>query len=233
MSIIKFNNVTFGYSEEKILENLTFEIKKNAFEAILSQSGTGKTTILNLINKRLNPKKGTIIRNFHKCGFIMQQDSLIPQINVLNNVYYACGDKEKSLKYLKAVKLQQAEKLYPPMLSKGMQKRVEIARALSIEPEVLLLDEAFANLDHFTKIAMIAQLKHFSREFGTTVIYVTHDIEEALISCDHIKVLMNNPVSKIIDFQIKEYSNKKEIKKAILEILKKQSEIKVVRTLNK
>ncbi len=232
MCIIKFDNVTFGYSDKNIIENLSFEIEFNTFDAFLSQSGTGKTTILNLINGRLNQFSGKIIRNFKKCGFIMQQDSLIPQINVLNNIYYACGNKDKAYKYLNVIGLKQTEKLYPSMLSKGMQKRIEIARALSIEPEVLLLDEAFANLDHFTKISMIAQLKHFAKEFKTTVIYVTHDIDEAMIACDNIKVLKDNPVSDIKNFKLGNEVEKKSFKKDILRILKKQTEIKVNKIKN-
>ncbi|MEF3255697.1 MAG: ATP-binding cassette domain-containing protein, partial [Deferribacterales bacterium] len=181
MSIVEFKDLTFSYSKGFILENLNLNFKKGRFTAILGESGCGKTTILKLIAGVLTPTSGTIIKNFNKLGVVLQGDSLIENISVIKNIDYISGDRNMSLKALKLVGLENIQKLKGKTLSKGMKKRVEIARALSIEPDLMIMDEPFANLDYFTKLSLITGLKHFISEINATFIYITHDIDEALL----------------------------------------------------
>ncbi|MCA1927049.1 MAG: ATP-binding cassette domain-containing protein [Calditerrivibrio sp.] len=208
MDIVSFQDCCFSYDgNNNILENLTINFKKDRFTAILGESGCGKTTILNLIIKRLSPTSGVVVRNFSNVGVVLQADSLIDNISVLRNVMYVCNDKDKAIDALKLVEMEEFSKNKAKTLSKGMKKRVEIARALSIKPDLVIMDEPFANLDHFTKISLVASLKHFIKNSYASFIYITHDIDEALVVSDTIVAFNKRPLNnylKIDDIQLKD-----------------------------
>jgi len=161
MGIVILENVSFAYDEKLIIEDLSLNFKKSKFEAILGESGIGKTTLIKIILSKIETQKGYVVRNYEKIGVVLQYDSLIESLSVLKNLCYVCGEKDVALKSLELVGLSEIVKMKAKTLSKGMKKRVEIARAISIAPDLVVMDEPFGNLDYFTKLNIVASLKHF------------------------------------------------------------------------
>lgn len=200
--MIKFQSVTFGYNENQILfKNLTFEIKKNNFCAILGRSGSGKSTILYLISgiEQLNGKKfnyGSILshdgivfddkKNFlhteqRNIAMIFQTPSLFPHKTVLENIYFAMKKKNKDLvlEILQKIQMDQYIDSYPNQLSIGQQQRIAFARAIISDANILLLDEPFSGLDFESKFLLYNLLLEIKLKSEKTIILVTHDFDEA------------------------------------------------------
>lgn len=222
MDILRLQSLSFGYEDKTIIKDLTLHFKSNRFEAILGESGIGKTTLINLILGRLKPTGGEITKNFKKIGFVSQYDSLIENISVLKNIEYVSGDKDSSIEALKLVGLSNVAPLKARVLSKGMKKRVEIARALSINPDLIIMDEPFGNLDYFTKLNLVAGLKHFIKRINATFIYITHDIDEALIISDNITIFNTKPLqNNYMRLEGVDLLDKKSTKEEILKFISK------------
>lgn len=224
MCIVEFKNVSFKYSEYNIIDNLSIKFSKNRFEGILGQSGIGKTTLIKLILGRLTQDKGEIVRNFKRTGVMFQADTLIENLSVLKNMLYVTNDKRSAMKFLQMVGLNDFAHFKAKHLSKGMKKRVEIARALCIYPELVVMDEPFGNLDLLTKINLASKIKFHLNELETSFIYITHDIEEALTICDNITVFYEKPLNinfkRYIDVQ---HKDKSILSKEIKEFIKRTS----------
>jgi NitT/TauT family transport system ATP-binding protein len=175
---------------------------------IVGASGCGKTTLLRMLDGLIAPTSGSILLDQQPIdgpgygrAFVFQQDRLLPWRNVVSNVMLGSeikgnarpADRERALKFIDLVGLGGFEKHYPHELSGGMRQRVNLARALTAEPEVLLLDEPFASLDAQTREIMQAELLRVWRETRKTALFVTHQIDEAVYLSDRVVILTVRP----------------------------------------
>lgn len=193
-------------TELPVLEDISFSMPRGSITCIVGASGCGKSTLLRAIagidprhegTIRIDGK--TITRPEKNIGMVFQEPRLFPWLTVEKNIHYALDgvnqEKKQELteQYIQLVGLTGFEKAYPAQLSGGMAQRAGIARALVNQPPVLLLDEPFGALDTFTKITMQNELKRIQATSDTTMIMVTHDIDEAIFLSDQIIVLTSRP----------------------------------------
>jgi ABC-type nitrate/sulfonate/bicarbonate transport system ATPase subunit len=190
------------------LENVSIRIVPREFVSIVGQSGCGKSTLLNILVGLVSPESGTVTLRTDKTdlqgliGFVPQEDRLLPWRTVLRNVEYPLeikGDvsprerREIALDRLERVGLSHARDFHPHQLSGGMRQRVSIARALTTDPEVLLLDEPFGALDAWTRSSLHQVLSEIKQRQKFSVILVTHDVQEALTLSDSVITLKPSP----------------------------------------
>lgn len=211
---IDIRNVSFGYTNSSVasatIESITMAIEKGSFISIVGPSGCGKTTLLRLITGLISQTTGNILidglspdqaRKDRLIGYVFQQPVLFDWRTVRQNVELPgeiFGQKsivDNSDKYLKLVGLADVADYYPQELSGGMQSRVAIARALIHKPEVLLLDEPFADLDELNREHMNLELLTIWAETNTTMVFVTHNVQEAIFLSDIVYVLNEKPAT--------------------------------------
>lgn len=207
----------------EVLRDISFQVAKGEIVCIVGASGCGKSTLLRAIAGLDMGHEGDVIINGKKVtrpekshGMVFQEHRLFPWLTVEQNVSYALDGVSKEEKarrvkeYIELVGLTGFEKSYPGQLSGGMAQRGGIARALVNEPSVLLLDEPFGALDTFTKISMQEELKRIQKESHTTMVMVTHDIDEAVYLSNHVVVLSSRPgtIKDIIKVELSEPRNR-------------------------
>jgi len=193
-----------GREDEKVLQNITLNIERHEFVSFVGPSGCGKSTLLNLISGLLTPTEGEILMDNDRVlepqkelGFVFQDYSLFPWLTVFDNVAFGLKmnkiPKEKISievnRILKKVGLWDALKKYPHELSGGMQQRTAIARVLANHSDYLLMDEPFGALDYQTRLNMQQFLLQIWRDFKKTILFVTHNVEEAVMLSDRIFLL--------------------------------------------
>jgi NitT/TauT family transport system ATP-binding protein len=198
------------------LKDVNISVEKGDFVSFVGPSGCGKSTLLNIIAGLLPPSAGTaelygeaITSPSRRMGFMFQTAVLLPwrtvEANVLlpAEVYGLKPDsvREKARSVIEAVGLKDFIKAYPKQLSGGMQQRVALARVLTYEPEILLMDEPFGALDEFTREAMNLELMRITQSAGITCVFVTHNITEAVFLSDKVVVMTPRPgkVSGVVD----------------------------------
>lgn len=201
-NIIEFLNVKKSYGDNRVLNDFSIEIEKGSFVTIIGSSGCGKTTVLKMINGLLVPDAGKIrikgediknkdqIQLRRNIGYAIQGSVLFPHMTVEENIAYVPNllnkkDKAKTKsavdKWMNIVGLtEELKDRYPAELSGGQQQRVGIARALAASPEILLMDEPFGAVDEITRKQLQSELLDIYQKTGITVLFVTHDIGEAL-----------------------------------------------------
>lgn len=198
---------SFNTGEGKIdvIDNISFSLDEGNFLCIVGPSGCGKTTLLRMMCGLERPTSGTILINgeppnprVQKFGVIFQEDSLLPWRTVLKNVQFAqeiCGacSVEVARRYLSLVGLDGFEDYYPHQLSGGMKKRVAIARALAVDPDIMMMDEPFADLDAQTRWILQNELLSIWSKLRKTVIFITHNVEEAIFLGQEVIVLTKRP----------------------------------------
>lgn len=201
---------TYGTNNDaaQVLRDISFSIKRSEIISILGESGCGKSTLLNIIGGFEQPSKGKVILNgqvvdkpSRNCVMLFQNYGLLPWRSVYKNVELGLESlnlsakerRERAEKYLKLVGLENTGNQLPHQLSGGMQQRVAIARALVTEPEMILMDEPFAALDTFNRYYLQDELINIQRESKTTIVLVTHDIDEAVFLSDRIFIMGKNP----------------------------------------
>ncbi|MCC5942713.1 MAG: ABC transporter ATP-binding protein [Balneolaceae bacterium] len=206
--MICVQNVNHSYGSVDVLKNVNLDIYQGEFLAIVGPSGCGKTTLLNLISEYEKPVSGNIKRN-GALRMVYQQDGLFPWLTVTENIGLGLRHlKNKTEKMhqieeaIQLIGLQGFENHYPHQLSGGMRQRVELARALSGESDILLMDEPFSALDYLTRLKMRNELVRFLKERPRTVVLVTHDIEEAAQLADRIIPLTTRPATIISEKKI-------------------------------
>lgn len=221
---VKDLDVTFkdnSGNDVKALTGVNLDIYKGEFISLLGPSGCGKTTLLRSIADLQEPTDGTIrisgqtpkeLRLQQKFGFVFQQPVLFDWRTVKKNVelpleimYQSKADRSKRAdEMLEMVGLKDFANHFPKQLSGGMQQRVNIARAFGIRPEILLMDEPFSALDEFTKEKLYEDLLRIWRQTNKTIIFVTHNIQEAVFLSDRICVLSPHPgrLSTIVDVDL-------------------------------
>lgn len=202
--------VDFAYPDGSVVFNaLDLSAKPGEFLVILGPSGCGKSTLLNLLSGFLQPGAGSVRINegevrpeMPELGYVFQSPQLFPWLTVLDNVCFGLKmagrlapheQVAKALHYLQLVGLQDAAAKLPHQLSGGMRQRVALARALAPEPALLLADEPFGALDAMTRRHLNEELLRLWSQLGQTVIFITHDIDEAVFLADRVVVLGRAP----------------------------------------
>ena len=202
MSIIEYKNVRMAYGEKVVVENFNLSIEKGEFVTIIGSSGCGKTTILKMVNGLVRPVDGNVLvegRDTRETdltmlrqniGYAIQGSVLFPHMTVEKNIAYVPNllnkrDKKRTEqaveKWMNIVGLEDSLRgRFPSELSGGQQQRVGIARALAASPDILLMDEPFGAVDEITRGSLQEEISRIHRETGITVLFVTHDIGEAL-----------------------------------------------------
>ncbi|WP_107947256.1 ABC transporter ATP-binding protein [Lysinibacillus parviboronicapiens] len=206
--LISIQQVSKTFAEQSVLNQISLDIQKGEVIAILGKSGCGKSTLLNLVGGFEQPTTGQIFldnqvvtKASKRCIMLMQNYGLLPWRSVQKNVELALEGttltklecQQRAQQYLKLVGLDSRLSALPRELSGGMQQRVAIARALAIQPEVILMDEPFAALDTFTRYYLQDELLAIQKEEQTTILLVTHDIDEAIYLADRIFIMSPNP----------------------------------------
>ena len=211
MSIISLEHVDKSFGETKVLKDFSLAVEEGEFLTVIGRSGCGKTTMLKLINGLLMPEKGDVIvegKNLkdtdlislrRSIGYVIQNKGLFPHMTVEKNITYVpviSGKKKRAENHQLALKLMDIVGLDPAMLSRypgelsgGQQQRVGIARALAANPHILLMDEPFGALDEITRQTMQDEILKLQKELGLTIVFITHDIREAMKLGDRVLVM--------------------------------------------
>jgi len=245
--ILKNIDITYNTKKGqfKAVENLDLEIEKGEFICIIGRSGCGKTTTLYAIAGLIPISNGEILLDNVPIkgpgadrGMVFQKDSVFPWLTVAQNVAYGLKIKKREKRkiesiisrYLKMVGLWESRDLYPRELSGGMRKRVDLARAFANDPEILLMDEPFGNLDAMTKESLQVAILNLWEQTHKTVIFVTHDVEEAIFLSQktvvvtgppgRVQHILNIPFDYPRDVSLKIDSEFLEYRAKVLEFLK-------------
>lgn len=217
--MIEYKHVALRYGEKSVLEDVNLKIDDGEFMVLVGPSGSGKTTMLKMINRLLEPTDGNIymddkrIKDYNQrdlrlsTGYVLQQIALFPNLTVAENIaiipemkgWNKDKIKQNTAELLEMVGLPAKEYAdrFPSMLSGGEQQRVGIVRAIIGEPRILLMDEPFSALDAISRKQLQVLTKKLHNEFGVTIIFVTHDTDEALLLADRIAVLQNGQICQI------------------------------------
>jgi NitT/TauT family transport system ATP-binding protein len=195
--MIRFESVCKDFEGLRVLENVDLDIPEGRIVGVVGPSGSGKTTMLKLITGILAPDSGVVRVATDQIGYVFQEARLLPWRTALDNVavvlraqgWAATEARQTAATWLAQVGLEGFEGYHPAELSGGMAQRVSIARAFAAEPKVLLLDEPFSNMDRERKLSLLALLEEIIRRQRTTVVYVTHELTEALQLADRIVAL--------------------------------------------
>ncbi|MFV0343294.1 MAG: ABC transporter ATP-binding protein [Anaerocolumna sp.] len=221
--MIVFENVTKSFKEKKVLNNVSFQIKKGDLVAFIGESGCGKTTTLKMINRLIKPTSGRILIHGEEIdkkdiialrrsmGYVIQQTGLFPHMTVRENIEIIPRSEKrdvaeitaKTMELMEMVGLNPDEFLnrYPTELSGGQQQRVGVARAFATNPEIILMDEPFSALDPITRVGLQDEVINLQAQFKKTIVFVTHDMDEAIKIADRICIMKDG---KILQFDTPE-----------------------------
>ncbi|MDL2319092.1 ABC transporter ATP-binding protein [Eubacteriales bacterium OttesenSCG-928-A19] len=201
--VIRFEHVRKSYGEQNVLPDFSLDVEHGAFLTVIGSSGCGKTTMLKMINGLILPDSGSIyvegrdiagedlIALRRRIGYVIQSIGLFPHMTIAENIAYVPnlqrgankkGTRERALELLQLVGLDaDMAGRYPAELSGGQQQRVGIARALAASPDILLMDEPFGAVDEITRKQLQQEIKDIHQQQGVTIVFITHDIKEALL----------------------------------------------------
>lgn len=200
--ILKTEKLSKYFGELLVIDQWDLNVEQGESVAILGPSGCGKTTFLRVLSKLERPSSGKVISNYRKIGFAFQEPRLIPWKNVEDNLKFVCGDKKKIEEVIEKMKLGGFEGYFPINLSGGMRQRVNLARALVIKPDLLILDEPFFSLDLAIKVDIMKDIFFLHQREKFTMIAVTHDVKEALYLADRVLILSNRPSRILKEFKV-------------------------------
>nr|WP_314462462.1 ABC transporter ATP-binding protein [uncultured Clostridium sp.] len=214
--MIKFENISKQYKAKKVLNDITFTVQKGSLVAIIGESGCGKTTLLKMINRLIKPTSGMIcidgrdaaamdeVTLRRRIGYVIQQTGLFPHMTIRENIELIprlekmpLKDREENTKRLmQMVGLDCGEFLdrYPTELSGGQQQRVGVARAFATDPDIILMDEPFSALDPMTRSDLQDELVQLQSKLKKTIIFVTHDMDEAIKIADMICIMKDGDI---------------------------------------
>lgn len=203
--MLTIEKISKSFGEKQVLEDISFSVQAGEFVSLIGPSGSGKSTLFNLIGGLLEPDQGDIYMNGEKItnrsGFISympQQPSLFPWRTILQNVIlgqelHGLKEEDRAIEMLKKAGLGDVIHAYPHELSGGMRQRAAFIRALLSPQSFMCLDEPFSALDEFTRLDMQKWLISTWEQYDRSVLFITHDIEEALFLSDKIVILSANP----------------------------------------
>ncbi|WP_430606791.1 osmoprotectant transport system ATP-binding protein [Enterococcus sp. AZ170] len=214
--MIKFQNVSKKYNDQFVLENFDVSIEDGEFFVLVGPSGSGKTTTLKMLNRLIEPTDGDIYFNNRRLidynlkelrltiGYVLQQIALFPNLTVAENIelipemkhWSKAKRRERTEELLRKVSLPPEEYLHrkPAELSGGEQQRIGILRAIAAKPDIILMDEPFSALDPISRGQLQLLIKELHKELATTVVFVTHDMNEALLLGDRICVMKDGQI---------------------------------------
>jgi len=207
--MLLFEKVFHSYGTVSVLEDLNLEVKAGEVVVLVGPSGCGKTTILNLLSGHIQPASGSITRQ-GTVRTVYQQDGLFPWLTVAENVGIGLRSMKDEVQrehemteLLELVHLNGFAHHYPHQLSGGMRQRAELARVLAGDSDILLMDEPFSALDYQARLKMRGELVRVLDKRPRTVVFVTHDIEEAAQLADRVLVLSKRPATICRELPIK------------------------------
>jgi NitT/TauT family transport system ATP-binding protein len=214
---VQFTDVSMRFGAMEVLQHLTLGVEEGEFLCIVGPSGCGKSTLLNTAGGFLAPSSGTVTIDGERVTapdrrriFVFQERGVFPWLTVEGNIGFGLFDmpeearRKRVAQYVQLVGLDGFEKAYPRELSGGMKQRVEVARALAVDPDVLFLDEPFGALDSITRLQMRSELLRIWHAERKTVLFVTHDIEESVQLADRVVVLSARPgrIQRVVEIDI-------------------------------
>ena len=214
---VRFRDISMRFGEIDVLDAINLDVAEGEFVCILGPSGCGKSTLLNIAGGFLQPVAGEVTIDGERVAgpdrrriFVFQERGIFPWLTVEGNIgfgLFAAPEAERRARiahYVQLVGLQGFERAYPRELSGGMKQRVEVARALAVNPDVLYLDEPFGALDSITRLQMRSELLRIWQAERKTILFVTHDIEESVQLADRVVVLSARPgkVRRIVPIDI-------------------------------
>ena len=212
--VLRFDNVSMHYhskqGETVALQSVNFSVNEGEFVAIIGPSGCGKTTLLSLAAGLLTPTKGKVITAGGSFGYMLQKDELFPWRTIEKNIFLPLEIKRENTAENQARALALAEKYglaqflknYPSSLSGGMRQRAALIRTLSVNPDILLLDEPFSALDYQTRLSVCDDVYKIIRAEKKTALLITHDISEEISVADKIFVLSRRPAHVVAEHEL-------------------------------
>lgn len=208
--MIQFDKVSKSYRQNKVLEDISFTIEDNTITTLIGESGCGKTTTLKMINRLIEPTTGSItihgedikrknvINLRRSMGYVIQQTGLFPHMTIRENIELISRIEKRDPKIIRQRTIEMMKMVglkdeyldrYPSELSGGQQQRVGIARAFAADPEIILMDEPFSALDPMTRSSLQDELIRLQDTFHKTIVFVTHDMDEAIKISDKIAIM--------------------------------------------
>jgi NitT/TauT family transport system ATP-binding protein len=214
---VRINHVSMQFGAMRAVDDVSLEVRDGEFVCILGPSGCGKSTLLNIVGGFLPATAGTVTIDDEKVDgpdprriFVFQERGVFPWLTVEGNIGFGlfrmseAERRERIEHYIALVGLKGFETAYPSQLSGGMKQRLEVARALAVNPDVLYLDEPFGALDSITRLQMRRELLRIWQAEKKTILFVTHDIEESVQLADRVVVMSARPgsIRRIVDVDI-------------------------------
>ncbi|MCG8484252.1 MAG: ABC transporter ATP-binding protein [Clostridia bacterium] len=205
---VEVKNLTKSFGDLLVLDDLNFDIKKNEFVCVVGPTGCGKTTFLNCLTKIFPPTKGDLFIDgvsanpqVHNISFVFQEPSAIPWLTVEENIAYGLKIKripkdeidKRVNRILDLMGLQEFRKSYPQDLSVSAEQRIIIGRSFAMQPDLLLMDEPYGQMDIKVRFYLEDEVIRLWKELGSTVVFITHNIEEAVYLAERVIVLSNKP----------------------------------------
>ncbi|MBV9496142.1 MAG: ABC transporter ATP-binding protein [Acidobacteria bacterium] len=214
---VQFRNVNMSFASTRVLEDVDLDVREGELVCILGPSGCGKSTLLNIVGGFLQPTSGSVTIDGEPVTgpdprriFVFQERGVFPWLTVEGNIGFGLhklseAEQQKRIAhYVNLVGLRGFEKSYPRELSGGMKQRLEVARALAVDPDVLYLDEPFGALDSITRLQMRRELLRIWQAEKKTILFVTHDIEESVQLADRVVVMSTRParIRRVVEIDI-------------------------------
>lgn len=207
---IQVKGLSKSFGDLAVLDNLNFSVKKGEFVVVVGPTGCGKTTFLNLLTRLIQPTSGDLYIDGepadpkkHNLSFAFQEPSAIPWLTVEENIKYGLKIKripkdemqKRTDKMIALLGLEKFRRQYPRQLSVSCEQRVVIGRAFALYPDLLLMDEPYGQMDIKMRYYLEDEVLRLWKELGTTIIFITHNIEEALYLAERIIILSNKPTT--------------------------------------
>ena len=207
---VEVSHLTKYFGTLHVLDDVSFNIKKGEFVCVVGPTGCGKTTFLNLLTKIYEPTEGTLRIDGeladprkHNLAFVFQEPSSFPWLTVEENLRFGLKIKrlpkevidQRVEKIIKLLGLEEFRNVYPSSLSTSTEQRVIIGRAFAMEPDLLLMDEPYGQMDIKLRFYLEDEVLRLWREIGTTVVFITHNIEEAVYLSEKVLILSNKPAT--------------------------------------
>ncbi len=216
---IQVKGLSKSFGELKVLDNLDFSIKKGEFVVVVGPTGCGKTTFLNLLTRLIQPTSGDLYIDGepadpkkHNLSFAFQEPSAIPWLTVEDNIKYGLKIKripkkemqERTDKIIALLGLEKFRRQYPRQLSVSCEQRVVIGRAFALYPDLLLMDEPYGQMDIKMRYYLEDEVLRIWKELGTTVVFITHNVEEAVYLAQKVIILSNKPatVKEVVEIDL-------------------------------